>query len=355
MKTTDRRPHVLHLGPNVPGGMRTALRGLLASPLADGYRLDVVATHRGPGAVRRLAIYLLAVLRLTAWSLRGKGRIVHIHSTVRGSMYRKAALVLIAKGLRRRVVLHIHSGPGDVVSFRAGMSRGRAAALGLSLRCADVSISVSAASAAELERCFGLTEIEVVHNAAPAMAAEAAAALPDGCLAVFLGGFANPVKGGEVMLDALAQVEPGEFRFALAGPGELPERGRALLEQRPDVEWLGWLDGEERRRVLGAAPVFVLASTSEGLPMALLEAMARGQAIVATEVGGVPDVVDQETEALLVPPGEPAALARAISRLVEDAELRRRLGEAARRRAGEMGEDRVATKIAAIYARLLEG
>jgi glycosyltransferase involved in cell wall biosynthesis len=333
--------------------MTTVMRGLLASPLAERYRLDIVPTHRGAGAARRLVVYGMALLRLAAWSLRGRGRIVHVHSTVRGSMYRKALVVVLARALRRRIVLHIHSGPGDVASFRRGLGRAGAGLLRLSLRRADRVLAVSAASAAELEEAFDLPGIEVVPNAAPPIPPTPPAAGRDGLLAVFLGGFANPVKGGTTMLGAVESIEPGELRLVLAGPGDLPGAGEALVEARPDVEWRGWLAGEERERVMGEASIFVLASSSEGLPVALLEAMSAGLAIAATEVGGVPDVLDDGTEALLVAPEDPPALAAAISRIAADRELRERLGRAARARAAEMGADRVAERIDAIYRDLL--
>lgn len=349
------RPRVLHLGPDVPGGMIAVMRGLLASPLAERYELDFVATHRGDGALRRLGVFAAALARLGWWSLRRRGRVVHIHATVRGSMYRKAVCVLLADALGRRVVLHVHSGPGDVASFRAGMSGRRAAALRLTLRGADAVLSVSAASRDALEAAFGIGGIEVVPNAAPPVAPQPAARRREGAgAAVFLGGFANPVKGGAEMLATLPLLEVGEPPLLLAGPGELPERGRELLEGRPGDRWLGWIEGEERERLLRSASIFVLASTSEGLPMALLEAMSRGLAIVATEVGGVPDVVGDGVEALLVPPGDPAALAAALSRLAADPELAERLGTAARERAAAMGPAQVADRLDAVYRRLIE-
>lgn len=354
MAPTPERPRILHVGPDVPGGMTTVMRGLLASPLAERWQFDVVATHRGTGAARRLAVFSLALVRLAWWSLRRRGRIVHVHSTVRGSMYRKALVVLVAKALGRRVVLHIHSGPGDVASFREKLGGGAAAAvLRFSLRRADSVLAVSGPSAAELQQAFELDAIEVVPNAAPPVLAAVPASSRDGRLAVFLGGFANPVKGGRTILEALRLTEPGEPKVVLAGPGELPEAGRRLLDSRPDLQWRGWLAGEEREEVIGEASIFVLSSSSEGLPVALLEAMSLGMAIAATEVGGVPDVVDDGVEALLVPPEDPPALAEALGRIACDDALRERLGRAAQARAAEMGPERVAERIDAVYRRLL--
>jgi glycosyltransferase involved in cell wall biosynthesis len=333
--------------------MRAAMRGLLDSPLAERYQLDVVATHTGTAAVQRLSVFLAALLRLTWWSLRGRGRVVHVHATVRGSAYRKAVCVLLASLLGRRVVLHFHSGPGDVATFSAGLSGWRGAFLRRALGRADVVLAVSSASAEQLHAGLGLGDIEVVPNAAPPVAATAAAELPGEPLAVFLGGFANPVKGGREMLAALAELPAGTLTTVLAGPGDLPPEGEALLVERPELSWRGWLEAGEREELMGGASIFVLASTSEGLPMALLEAMSRGQAIVATAVGGVPDVVGDGAEALVVAPGDTAALAAALTRVAADRELRRRLGAAARRRAAGLGDEAMAARIDAIYQRLL--
>jgi glycosyltransferase involved in cell wall biosynthesis len=78
--------------------------------------------------------------------------------------------------------------------------------------------------------------------------------------------------------------------------------------------------------------VFVLSSHSEPFGIVLLEAMASGCAIVATDAGGVPDIVRHEQEGILVPPREPEAMAEAILRLVKDGDMARTLSESARQR-----------------------
>lgn len=351
------RPRVLQMGPDpaIGGGMAAALRGLLASPLARRYRLEVVPTYRGAQALRRLGIYCLALARLALWSLRGRGRIVHIHATVRGSAYRKAVCVLVAKALRRRVVLQVHSGAGDIAAFRAGLGRPSLALLGAALAAADAVLAVSAASAEALRGAGVGAAVEVVPNAAPVVAPFERSERPGGEVRVaYLGGFANRAKGSDVLIEALAEAMPAESRamVTLAGPGEPPEAALALLAAEPGLEWAGWLDAEAKDELLRAAAIFVMPSRSEGLPMALLEAMAYGMAVIATAVGGIPELVEDDGDGILVPAEDPAALAAALARLLADPALRVRLGQAARQRVARLDAVEVAGRLEAIYAEL---
>jgi glycosyltransferase involved in cell wall biosynthesis len=136
------------------------------------------------------------------------------------------------------------------------------------------------------------------------------------------------------LVRALGRLTPDSFEAVIIGEG--PDRAR--LED--EIGYLG-LEGRvrlagERRNVpelLAESDIFALASSSEGMPVSVLEAMAAGLPVVASRVGGVPEqVVDGET-GLLVDPGDPQDFAEALAMLVGDGELRRRLGAAGRARA----------------------
>ncbi len=352
------RPRILQLGPDpeMSGGMAAVLRGLLTSPLAERYQLDVVPTYRGPEPLQRLTVYCVALLRLAVWSLRGRGRIVQVHVTVRGSMYRKSVCVLLAKMLRRQVVLHVHSGAAEIAKFREGLGRPSLALFRAAFAASDVVLAVSAASAGALDQAYGLTDVVVVPNAAPPGPPERREPQSDGggVRAVYLGGFANPVKGGDVLLEALeiALAHTPGLSVSLAGPGELPAAGAELVERHPQVTWVGWLDERAKDAQLRAAEIFVMSSLSEGLPVALLEAMAYELAIVTTAVGGIPEVTTNGDDGLLVEPGDPQALADALRALAGDAVLRTRLSRAARDRAERLDAVEVTERLSAIYAGL---
>ncbi len=158
---------------------------------------------------------------------------------------------------------------------------------------------------------------------------------PDGAVLLLTVGRLTVQKGHTVLLDAITQLknEPGVvFVFAGDGPllAELKQKARQLeITQR--VRFLGVR--EDINELLLAADIFVQPSLWEGLSLALLEALLAGLPVLATQVEGVVDVVEDGDSALLVPAKDAAALAAAIERLLKDPDLRKRLGAAGQQRA----------------------
>lgn len=145
----------------------------------------------------------------------------------------------------------------------------------------------------------------------------------------------HPDKGVEDLVRAAAALElgSGNFRIILAGDG--PERKplEALAERlgvRSRILFLGFRNDVDS--LLQTFDLFVLPSREEGLPMSVLEAMSFGIPVVATRVGGVPEIVLHNQTGILVPDHSPRELARAISTLIQDPALARKLGEAGRLR-----------------------
>jgi glycosyltransferase involved in cell wall biosynthesis len=165
-------------------------------------------------------------------------------------------------------------------------------------------------------------------------------------------------KGHAVLLQALQQVRLRNpeisWRLLVAGDGiEAPNLRRqaqaAGLADR--VDWLGLLP--DVRVLYALAGVFVLPSLSEGSPNVLLEAMAAGCPIVSTNVGGVPESVTHRESALLVPPGQSAPLAQAITALLQDRGLAAALGRAAEARSSDFTPRAFRRRLSGYYQRLL--
>ena len=191
----------------------------------------------------------------------------------------------------------------------------------------------------------------VPRRGAPDVRAEFGA--EDAELVVTVGRYA-PEKNHALLLAALARLADRRprLRGLLVGVGELED------ELRAEVRRLG-LDGRvtvtgERADAIdltAAADVFALSSDWEGLPLAILEALALGTPVVSTRVGGIPDAVRHEETGLLVPPRDPEALAAALERVLDDAALREHLGRSGRAfAAAELGEAAMAERYLEIYS-----
>ena len=169
----------------------------------------------------------------------------------------------------------------------------------------------------------------------------------DGDVLVFAGRL-GPQKAVGVLLDAL--VRASRVSLVIAGDGpERPALERRALELGLDarVRFLGSVPRETVLRLFRAADASVLPSAWENFPHTVVEALAVGCPVIATAVGGVPEVVREGENGLLVPPGDSAALAAALERFFGDASLRERLRGAAARSVEGYSEEAVFTAIEA--------
>ena len=285
--------------------------------------------------------------------LRRRGAdVVHSHEFTMG-VYGTVA----AKMARRPQLLTMHGG-----RYYAGKLQ-RRLALGAAARLSGAVVGVSAACATDLEETLRLRRgaVRVVPNGVPVPRGERAPVrrelgLGDADTLLVAVGNLYPVKGHIVLLRALALLaERGRasgLTVAIAGRGREEAALRDFARQagiEGRVRLLGYR--EDVGDILAAADIYAMPSLSEGLPLALLEAMAVGLPVIASRVGGIPEVVTDGEDALLVPPGDPAALAAAIERLAEDEALRAQLGNSARRKAErDYTLDAMLDRYEAIYA-----
>ncbi len=211
-------------------------------------------------------------------------------------------------------------------------------------RAADVVFAPSARTAEELRRDYGVAKAEVLPNVTGGLPLPGApVSLPeDGAGHLLFVGRLRIRKGVEVLFEALRRSKAAGRplpRLLIAGDGEhraALEAAAAAFGVMDAVSFLGRCDAPRIAGLLSRAAALVVPSTYEGMPLVILEAMAAGVPIVASQVSGIPEVVvDQGAEdktGWLVPPEQPAALAEALVACCGDPAEARRRGEAGRRR-----------------------
>ncbi len=171
----------------------------------------------------------------------------------------------------------------------------------------------------------------------------------------------DPRKGVSLLLAAMPEVvraSGGRARLLIVGDSYLRSKYQASVPGglRDHVHFLGHVPGRDLPRWYATGDVFVSpASSHESFGIVLVEAMAAGRAVLASDIPGYRSVVIPEVNGVVFPPGDVAALAAALARLVDDAELRSRLAVAGRARALEFAWPRVTDRIEALYRDVLNG
>jgi len=184
--------------------------------------------------------------------------------------------------------------------------------------------------------------------------AEGRAQPVDGPTIFFLGRH-EPRKGLEVLLEALRDLPP-DVRLWVGGDGPQTAELRERYGHDSRIEWLGRVSDEERSARMRGCTVYCSPSVrGESFGMVLLEAMAAGCALVASDLDGHRNVATDGVDALLAPVGDAAALAKALRRVLDDPVLREELVAGGRRRADELSMDHLAERYVEIYSAILAG
>lgn len=350
--------HVVLSG-DVAGGQMVALRlaratrnagheVALVSP-TPGPFLDRVAEAGLPGFVVPLggALDLCALLRLTRVLRREHPDVVHTHGHFSVNILARIAGRLAGA----RVLAHMHIEN----AFRDGRGRRLQILLdNLTARLCFVLVAVSDSTRrALLSQGYPAGRVVTIHNGVEPAGEVEPVALAPSPVVLEVARLAE-VKGQADLLAALSRLERGTVVLAgadIEGDGayeRLLRREAARLGVSARVVFAGHRD--DVAALIAGCDVFCLPSLAEGLPLGVLDAMARGRPVVATAVGGTPEVVVDGETGFLVPPGDVEALADSLDRLLTDESLRRRAGEAGRARVErEFSADVAAARVLGLY------
>jgi glycosyltransferase involved in cell wall biosynthesis len=185
--------------------------------------------------------------------------------------------------------------------------------------------------------------------------------IPADSLVIGYVGWLIPIKGVTYLVKAMAEVAEKYPKSLLVLVGKGDDKGEEEIKLREQVQSLGLTDKvlflgwrPDVAEITGCFDIFVLPSLNEGMGRVLVEAMAAGLPIVASRVGGIPDLIKNGENGLLVPPAEASAFGKAISDLLSDKEKRNRMGEAGKKVCLPYSAEAMVERINTLYAKLLE-
>lgn len=321
---------VLMLGPDrsVHGGISGVVNNYYEAGLDKQITLRYIGTMVEGSKARKLIqagkAYLQFLFALPKYD------IVHVNVASDASYYRKSVFIQTAHFFGKKIVIHQHGGDFEKFYYRDLGEKGRRGVRKV-LGMADAFLVLAPVWKTFFGEIIGEEKITVLPNSVKVSKEKQKRYGQHKML--FLGRLCREKGIGELFacIPALLAKYP-DLKLYLGGIWE-DETLKKEAEHYPEqIEWLGWITGEQKQKYLEECDIFVLPTYFEGQPVSVLEAMAASCAVVASEVGGIPMMIDGEVNGILAEPKNRESLLRALDRALSDAALCERLGKAARKK-----------------------
>ena len=338
------------------GGMAEVIRGIRKSNILNReFEIDSFPSYIDGSLPVRLLYSIYGYIRFLR--CYRKYDLFHIHTAERGSTFRKNLYLRTVKKAGKKAIVHIHG--AEYLTFYDGLGRRKKAIVDGFFRQADLVLALSGSWKQELESRFRMKACRALYNGVePARFLKAVSdpeAHPNAF--VMLGRLGK--RKGTYDLIAAAEIAVRQnpaLTICLAGDGEV-EKVRALVAEKgleKHITVPGWIDGTEKLKQLRDAATLVLPSYHEGLPVAILEGMAAGKAIISTTVGAIPEVVTEEN-GILVKPGDIPSLAEAMLRCCSNTRLLKNMSQKNLKKADQIFSVRqMHQRLAEYYRKVME-
>lgn len=351
--------NVVMLGPALRqhGGMATVEK-LIMQQLFTGVKVWHIASHDEGSILHRLQVFAWALVQLIWQLLQGRADVVHLHVSERGSVPRKGILALLAFSFRKPVIMHTHG-----CEFRPFYDQlpqlGKRVVSWLFQHCTYVITLSESWQKYYLASC-NLSPKRTLALSNPVEIPEKVPSREGAALVRFVSlGRIGQRKGTFDLIQAFANLAPelrSRSELILAGDGAIEEAIKLVqtLNLESHIKLPGWLTSAECSQLLQQSHVFVLPSYNEGLPMAMLEAMAWGLPVISTPVGGVPEVAIHQKNGFLVSPGDIEQIAESMEALIANEPMRLAMGKCARQQVLPLNAHTYCQNLFSLYCSVVE-
>ena len=322
--------YVLMIGPalSAPGGMSSVVAAYDNAGFFRTWNVRYIDSYIQPGLFNQIAVMYQALRIFLKMLICRQVRLIHVHSASRGSFWRKAVFCGLARLFNCPYIFHIHSGEFPIFYQKECGSIGKWI-VRRTLERASAVIALTDSWKTSLRSIAPQAKIVAMGNFV-VFRHQNYVGGNDIPQVLFLGRLREK-KGVFDLVNAMPLVlrKFPNVKFTLAGDGDLDavEELAASLGVEKNLVLPGWIEGRTKDSLLAEASLLVLPSYFEGLPICILEAMATRVPVVATNVGGIPEVLENGKCGLIFEPGDVDAMASAIILLLSDSSLCERIQE----------------------------
>ncbi|MBN2521212.1 MAG: glycosyltransferase family 4 protein [Bacteroidales bacterium] len=306
------------------GGVVTVMKNILHSK----HLLNKVTFHpiyttiEGSPLIKKITLWIHGYFKFLLYLLKFK--LIHIHHSIDFNFWMTAFFLFTAKIFNKRVILHNHA--ADFQKFFNSQPLLLQKVIKKTFEKADVNIILSNSWYNWYNSIAPNANWFLLHNAISIPSEKIKNTIKRNNISLVFLGRLEQRKGIFDILSIMPEIIKNNPNVVLklAGQGNIAEIKNIISKLKIDnsVELLGYLNKTDIDKLFSESDIFLLPSYDEGLPMALLEAMAHGIAPVSCPVGGIPDVIENNVDGLLVDAGNKSMLLNAVNRLITDENLR---------------------------------
>lgn len=304
---------ILQIGSSLDdkGGIATVMNEIISSRLGKKYNIKQISTYIN-GHPYKLFFY--AIFKIFTYNYIYNIEIAHIHMASKGSFYRKSIIIEICRLLNIKIILHTH---GSEFEKFYNSSRHKKY-IQKTLNKVDKLIVLSNSWKEFYSKLVDDSKIQVVYNGVK-IYDKIEKNNNEVKQGLFLGRMGKR-KGIYDLIDAVELLSNKNYNFKiiLAGDGEIAKVKKIINDKRLQkyFEIVGWIDGKLKEKILNKTDFLILPSYNEGLPMSILEAMSQKILVISTKIGGIPEVIENEKNGILIDVGNIDELKNAIERAI---------------------------------------
>jgi len=349
---------ILMVGPSFEGhgGISAVARMQYDYLVSKKYRIYFLASTVEGNPFIKFFYTCMSYIKFMAIMLTSKISLIHIHSSVKRSFYRKSFYIFLARKLRKKVILQIH--PERFLQFYRSSNKFLRGYIEKMFKELDAIIVLSSSIKRSFLEILPESNILVLNNPVCSSLFECQKDEDKKEKIILYMGWLIPEKGvydiAQIIPEVLKSHPSAKFVFC----GKNKNDGlRRLFKDSPfknNIVIKDWAVGEEKRDLFRQSYMLVLPSYSEGLPNVILEAMSSSLPVIATSVGGVPEMIKDRVNGLLISPGDTEALKEKILLLLKNPELCREMGKVNRNLAVQNYDIEIVGKdLIHIYSKIL--
>lgn len=311
---------------DVKGGIAAVTNGYYGSRIETDYNVRYVESYCDTSKIKMILKALSAYIEFGKVLRDFKPELIHIHSSFGGSFYRMQPFIYMAKKRGIPILDHCHG--ADFETFYVKASAGKKNRIKTVFGYFTKVIVLSEEWKERLSTFFPKEKLMVINNYCKPVELRQVSELADKRFKaqqiLFLGELGRR-KGGydfcDIVSDVVKRFPDARFVFAGSGSKEDETRIKGSLDQMGLMDnclFPGWVRGADKEKLLKESTLFLLPSYQEGLPMAILDAMAYGLPVVSTNVGGIPQLIVNSENGYIAEPGDHVKIAEGICRVLDN-------------------------------------